>query len=214
MDCHKALLGFYSHFFEGMLYGNFSESTQKEIELPDHEEDTMRAFVTWIYTGNIRTCNVSIGDPWRIENPSFKEMPERLWVLGDQLLAPTFTNDSMELLRRRYFSFSLPAIAAGYVYATTLPESKLRLFVKAVIDHEGPLQTNGENIPGDAEEAWTAELSKGGELTRDCVSAIFHAYEQSSKESPWALSRFDDYLEPVPARSVSGWIKAKQDQKN
>lgn len=210
MDCQKALLGFYSHFFEGMLYGNFSESTQKEIELPDHEEDTMRAFVTWIYTGNIRTCNPSVNDPYTNAYPSFKEMSERLWVLGDRLLAPAFTNDSMELLRRRYFSFNLTAMAAGYVYVTTLPESKLRLFVKAVIDHEGPLQNGGENVAEEDLDAWIDELSKGGELAKDCLSAILR--QQDSKKSPWGISRFHTYLEPITARSVSDWIKAKQDQ--
>jgi hypothetical protein len=37
-SCHKTLLGFYSTFFENVLYGNFKEAQDNEMILPEECE--------------------------------------------------------------------------------------------------------------------------------------------------------------------------------
>lgn len=44
MTCHKALLGYYSKYFHGMLFGGFPESCKNEIEL-DEKPDQVAAFI-------------------------------------------------------------------------------------------------------------------------------------------------------------------------
>jgi hypothetical protein len=53
IKCHRALLGYYSSFFDVALYGNFAEARRDQMELPADCLDTVSAFVKWIYTGVI-----------------------------------------------------------------------------------------------------------------------------------------------------------------
>lgn len=215
MTCHKALLGFYSKYFEGMLYGSFAESAQAEIELPEDGEDVMGAFVTWIYSGNIFTCSqLSVFNREGIDKRqiTLRDIPERLWVLGDKLLCPMFTNDAMKLLRRRYEVSFLGPLAAGYVYDNTHPESKLRLFNKDLIFHEGPLNKLRDYVSN--MKAWTALLEKGGELARDCVEGAFEGGDPEDEyEAPYSVCNFFKYLEPINPMSASDWIKTKEGSK-
>merc|ERR1712093_339825 len=81
MTAHKAILAFNSAFFEAALYGKFKESQTNTIALPQDSFQTISAFLTWAYSGQIEaSCSV-----------------EELWVLGDRLRSPHFTNEVMHL---------------------------------------------------------------------------------------------------------------------
>lgn len=43
--CHKILPCFFSYFFDSALNGSFPEVGKPEMELPDDDEDAVRAFV-------------------------------------------------------------------------------------------------------------------------------------------------------------------------
>jgi len=75
ITCHKALLAFYSEFFDASFYGGFVEAERGEVELQDVNFEHLKAYVGWIYTGTIES----------------EVSAEELWVLGDRLLSPEFT---------------------------------------------------------------------------------------------------------------------------
>jgi hypothetical protein len=88
ISCHKILLAYYSLFFNGMLYGSFSEPKKTIIDLPTEDEAEIAAFVKWIYTGNIHNCH---------DGPVPEECSEgectsgpRLWILGTNYLLLSF----------------------------------------------------------------------------------------------------------------------------
>lgn len=205
-----------------MLYGRFIESNQAEIQLPDHDEDTMRAFINWTYTGNIRTCHPTIGDPYLDERNALPidEIPERtaerLWILGDKLLACDFTNAAMELVGRRYHQSIPQAMVADYVYDNTLPGSKLRLFWKQLVRTEGPLLRHSEhNIysSGDIEVEWATVLVKGGDLVTDCLAGfLIDELSSCHRDTPYLNGNLRKYMNATEPTSATDWIKAKKDK--
>lgn len=198
-----------------MLFGGFAESAKVEIELPDHEEDLMGAFVNWAYTGNIRTCHPNIRDPYEEADVStLEEAPERLWVLGDKLLASEFTKDAMELVGRRYHMHPVQATTADYVYDNTLPESNLRLFWKQLVRTEGPLLRNPFDGTGDVDVEWVTILAKGGDLVTDCLAGFsVEEHPGRHEDTPYSGVNLYKYIDTTNPISATDWIKAKQDEK-
>ncbi|KUJ21029.1 uncharacterized protein LY89DRAFT_770248 [Mollisia scopiformis] len=126
IGCHKALLGYFSNFFYGALYGGFKEAVTQEISMPDYTPDQIGVFVTWAYSGRIETTLCA----------------EELWILGDALQITDFTNEAMHLLFSIYGHRDgewLTASAADYVWANTRSESTLRKFLLSLMIHDGPL---------------------------------------------------------------------------
>ena len=53
-EIHRGLLCASSDFFKAAITGNFKESDQKEIKLPEQDVKIFRFFVHWLYTGRLR----------------------------------------------------------------------------------------------------------------------------------------------------------------
>jgi hypothetical protein len=53
IECHCAMLGYHSSFFDVALCGNFTEARRDQMELPADCLNTVSDFVKWIYTGII-----------------------------------------------------------------------------------------------------------------------------------------------------------------
>ncbi|XP_065887539.1 kelch-like protein 26 [Dysidea avara] len=53
VSAHRVIVAAGSRVFHAMLYGNMKESSQKEIELPNIEEDILRHLLTFMYTGKV-----------------------------------------------------------------------------------------------------------------------------------------------------------------
>jgi len=86
ITCHKALLAFYSEFFDGAFYGQFVEAEKAEIILDDISVEEVKAYIGWLYTGQVKSLL----------------SPEELWVLGDRLISPEF---SVSFYLKNFLSF-------------------------------------------------------------------------------------------------------------
>jgi len=75
ITCHKALLAFYSEFFDGAFCGNFIEVEKAEIILDDISVEEIKAYIGWLYTSQVKSSL----------------SPKELWVLGDRLISPKFS---------------------------------------------------------------------------------------------------------------------------
>jgi hypothetical protein len=67
--CHKALLGYFSEFFDAACYGLFVEAELATIELPEETKEQISTFIAWVYSGHLQS-NLS---------------PQEIWVLADKL---------------------------------------------------------------------------------------------------------------------------------
>ena len=91
VSSHRVIVAAGSPVFHAMLYGNMKESSQKEIELPNVDTETLKMLLFFLYTGQVQTivekccyllqaaryfavdelinlCSNSIGDALDIDN--------------------------------------------------------------------------------------------------------------------------------------------------
>ncbi|KUJ21006.1 uncharacterized protein LY89DRAFT_665474 [Mollisia scopiformis] len=212
--CHKILLAYYSGYFNGLLYGSFAESAQAEITLLDDDKDDMRAFVNWVYTGNIFTCHPVSGQTYGAQTKDmvdFKRIPERMWVFGDRLLAPSYSNDSMLAIMSKYRIMFLFPDAAAFVYENTVSESKLRSFIRVLIRSEGPLARSDSSPFRPSVSDWQKILSKNGELLSDCI--LYGLANKDVDNIPYGAGNRHLYFENDPSPPVADWFEAKGTQK-
>jgi len=55
ITCYKALLAFFSEFFDASFYRGFEEAEKGEVELQDVDFECLKSYVGWIYTGTIES---------------------------------------------------------------------------------------------------------------------------------------------------------------
>lgn len=190
VTCHKALLGHYSEYFDAMFYGSFVEAGKDEFDMTQENAEHMAAFTTRIYTGTIMNEDVLA-----------------LWVLGDKLRSPAFTNEVMHLVFSKYEYDSLYASDTEYVYRNCPKEAKLRKFVKELILCKGPLSS-----PCYLEE-WLALLAQGGDLVTDIIgeggSFRDEIDDPDGKIIPYKPYKQPEFLEPITTRPVEDFIHGK-----
>jgi hypothetical protein len=232
ISCHKALLGFYSKFFESTLYGNFSEAVTKEVYLPEDKVEQISDFVSWLYSGQ---CELE----WDIEeldhdldeakngkmildapssNNSDSEIEESnnsveaLWILGDKLIAPKFANYLMKYLIMHYKVYPYQSFEAEFVFANTTPGSKLRSLYRRLIATDGPLRgqrfaIESEDLP--QHEAWLVLLARGGDLVRECAQDGFTNFIEEDEKLPWGKNNCGQYMQEVDNVSTEEWLERR-----
>lgn len=174
IKCHRALLGYFSAFFDKALYGEFAEGRPDAVtmDLPDDEEQHVRAFVRWTYTGDVSESFPQTHEVWS-PGGIFDETHvalEKLWIFADKILAPKFANDVMHFVLMKYSCSTLPPAAAQSIFEESPPGSKLRMFAVKFIQGRGTLR----DISSDSEDVrqdWLALLAKGGDLVTDVFLA-------------------------------------------
>ncbi|EPE31861.1 POZ [Glarea lozoyensis ATCC 20868] len=233
ITCHKALLGYFSRFFEAALYGGFSEAAAMEISLPDEKVENMKCFVAWLYIGSLMiACNrgvveikntheydsngVEICSHGRENGPETHERKLNvlsLWVLGDKLMCPSFANSVINACLIFYDDespYELPEVK--YVFENTTPNSELRVLFKRLIAADGPLRKgrHTEDKNTTEREAWLSILENGGEIVRECVQDGFTNYiPRDDKESPFAKENLAKFMQNVPEITAEEWIKKR-----
>ncbi|TVY51808.1 hypothetical protein LCER1_G006825 [Lachnellula cervina] len=197
ITCHKTLLGFKSEYFDGLCFGGFPSSESGEIRMEEEQPEAIAAFVSWLYTGRISsTCTVA---------------PAALWVLGDKLRSPGFTNEAMHFLFRIYYQGTfITAETAGFSYDNTTSGSKLRLFIKDVILNEGPLSKETELCSDDI-ESWRALIRQGGDLLVDIsFEGSFNNFIcDDDQRMAWYYQNHHKYLEPITTRPIEDFLQGK-----
>lgn len=169
ITCNKALLGFFSDFFDKACYGPFLEGQTNVIKLPEDNPEDIKTFVGWCYTGSIENSFPADLDPNSDRSPytgADIERAFRLWILGDKLLAPSFKN----AIARKICTIScrhriLTASWAAYVYANARCQSEAHLFMKGFVqEHEPWKDMDRWMVASDAKSSSTWRL---GELEHD-----------------------------------------------
>lgn len=207
IPCHKALLGYYSEFFDAALFGNFSEATQDEMVILEDVEP-MKAFIGWLYTGQIESERSS----------------EELWILGDRLQSKRFTHESMHLLFSTYWEASLCPYTVDLVYRNTIAGSKLRQFIRDAAVAFGPVCSKEKIEKAWADDHtspdrqshlvdWKTLIQAGGEFIWDICSVGLVLDEENDNDyyCPWGLARHSEYLDdPSTTRTIQDFIEGKR----
>ncbi|KAL5326786.1 hypothetical protein ACEPPN_004475 [Leptodophora sp. 'Broadleaf-Isolate-01'] len=196
----RAVLAFYSRFFDAAFYGNFKESKVDFLELPEDDDESINTFVAWAKTGQIY---------------STLEL-EELWALGTRLQSDLFTNEVMYYMFGRAVAKPLSANNAQLAYSLSLPGSKLRAYIRRLIVTEGPLKKGWLGTRNDKVRAWCEEwgrlIREGGDLVYDIVveeEASFYQLADDISDRPYYYENQDDYLQDDSQVSVEGFIEAK-----
>lgn len=134
IPCHKALLGYYSEFFEKALCRSFAEAATSEVSLPEDNPEAFKIFVSWLYTGRmiVKGCDMELM-PYETINAAVE-----LWILGDKLMAPKFANAAMECCMVYYAVNLLESENADFIYKNCQEHSELRRFIRDLIRTDGP----------------------------------------------------------------------------
>ncbi|PVH87034.1 hypothetical protein DL98DRAFT_582348 [Cadophora sp. DSE1049] len=158
--CHKAVLGFWSEFFDAAFYGNMKEAAERTIRLPEEHNTAFEAFVTWAYTGQVNSdlC------------------PEELWALGDRLRSPKFSNAVMYLMFNDYSHGDtfLSTKSVEIAFSKTAESSQLQNFLIEVINSQGPLCKTVLRceIASPYVRDWQRFIQGGGELVLQIVQKV------------------------------------------
>lgn len=213
VTCHKALLAYYSPFFDAALYGYFAESESNLIALPEDDPAEIQAFVNWCYTG---TVDMKIGGI-----PGTK-----LWVLGDKLLSTGFMNTATMMVLARVNGYDLDPKEVAYVYDEVREGSKLHQLMRRLVYLEGPFRPDyhrpelvGRYRPLDLtpelEVAWSDLFGEGGQLVIDQVHTHGVYKDRTIQERtsyPWDDSHFEErYMENEGERNATDWRMGQLD---
>ncbi len=126
---HKNLLCARSSFFETAFGGNFKESKENAIYLPEDDKAAFELLAGWLYNGGIsRRHDTGAEHCWSVI---------RLYILGSKLNMETLRNDAMDRIRRHYMNKGYSndskdlAEVATYIFVHTPQSSLLRTWVAA-----------------------------------------------------------------------------------
>ena len=155
---HKALLAYFSEYFDAACYGDFVEAKYETIDIRTEDPEDMSIFISWVYSGYVR-CNP-------------RDLM-RLWILGDRLRSPLFANEVMYYLFDEHYNQGwLTSSEAEFVYSHTHETSKLRLYVRDLIIARGPLRMDVLSWNKSSYEAdWHSLILRGGDLVLDIAKA-------------------------------------------
>lgn len=119
---------------------------------------------------------------------------------GNKLLAPKFCNEAMKFTIAIYRFHWLNSGTAEYIYANTLPESKLRKFAC-----EGPFEET-LRVCFD-QESWLLLLAKGGDLVKENIKTGF-SNDQRDGHEPLKVNP-GQYMEADGSPTVGEWLDSK-----
>jgi len=165
VQCHRALLAYYSSVFERALYGSFAEADQEHMDLPEDSIDDVQTLAKWIYSGLIDPSDIRA----TTRNPTKPLFLEKLWIFGDKIGARTFVQCITDMLLCKYRKARIPVEAVGYVYNHTLPESTLRKILIGSVTAEGPLHPRFMKQDPQRTKEWQALILGGGQFVLDVV---------------------------------------------
>lgn len=201
LACHKAILCFYSEFFDVAFYGGFAESLQSKISLPEEDMEGILTFISWAYSGTLES---TMG----VEN---------IWAMGERLQSPQLCNDAVLLMSTIYQSAWISACSVDIAYSKTSSGSKLRKYILDMFITDGPLchkalkTTSEENKLGAYENDWNNLILRGGELVLDVARSSGFLQDNEDlwvKEAPY--NNCENYLVKVKTRPIEDFLEGKK----
>jgi hypothetical protein len=213
IKCHRALFGYYSGFFDGALYGGFTEGSKSEMNLPEDLESHVRAFVQWTYTGHVFE---SFAEPAVVPHSDMFDLSgvaaEELWIFANKILAPKFANDIMHFILMKYNledQYHQPPLGANakYVFDEAPVGSKLRDFMTKFLQAKRPFSNQVYTPPQGFHEGWLTILSEGGDFVRECV--VEDALSGFDEDEPWREENRLKYMQDEGKVTAADWCKKK-----
>lgn len=207
--CHSLLLAFYSGYFNGKFNSGSGESQTSEfVVMWDFDAEAMDIFVAWAYTGHIVEGKIA---------------GVKLWVLGDRLLSPLFTNEVMYLLISLYHLEITNALDVGYAMRSTAENSKLRIYMKDLFAWGNDIREFKrlrDRDPDDDDKAvpdylkdrvkdWSVLLKEGGDFILEVLILGFNRADATTKDLPSYWRNQKKYLKPYDKRSAKDFIRDK-----
>lgn len=84
---HKNLICASSKFFQAACSKRWAEGRAKEVHLDEVKTETFRAYIVWVYAGNITANKSKQSDPEEAALDEFAETVD-LYLLGEYLATP------------------------------------------------------------------------------------------------------------------------------
>ncbi|MCJ1254980.1 hypothetical protein MMC24_002796 [Lignoscripta atroalba] len=184
---HQTLLTSTSDFFNTALKeSSFTESTTKEVRLPDDDSKIFAIFVQWLY-GDSWKVSPSMPTPQSLDIGDFDLV--RAYCLADKLVAPKLQYAVMSRLseygvRPLFFSRDFNPEMVDFAYENSMEGSVLRDFLSDAlavgicggeIFLEGPVETNRSQ--------WSEFFEGGGEVVIDVMKKLAKGPEVLRQES-------------------------------
>ncbi|RLM00041.1 hypothetical protein CFD26_108239 [Aspergillus turcosus] len=89
---HETLIRASSSFFDKAMAGDWKESQQRTIHLPDDDSEIFAVYVHWLYCGTLPVFSDEPGAPARAEYLALV----KAYVLGDKMLDFRFQNTAID----------------------------------------------------------------------------------------------------------------------
>ncbi|KAF7193729.1 Kelch repeat and BTB domain-containing protein 2 [Pseudocercospora fuligena] len=124
---HKNIISRHSKFFRAAFSGNFAESKDKSIELPEADPAIFKIWIQWAYSGNMALLSASEQEVGHENYALLARRCGELYVLADTLEDTLCRNTATDLLRNRFLGFVGPSVHLYQIAYESTPEgSKLR----------------------------------------------------------------------------------------
>jgi len=157
---HEKLLcarsGFFHSIFQKKRNAQANSNT-KSFGLPDEDDEPFRAFVGWLYSGQIM--------PPRVEDELTTLL--ELYLMGERWAVPGLERDALETVREWYRDTdTYPGLRrVQYIYANTAAESPMRALL---VNSVARMLALGDGIP----KHWDKALRKNGQLAVDLILSV------------------------------------------
>ena len=174
----KSLLCGSVDFFSKAFNSEFKEAQTSQMELPDDKAETVRNFLTWLYSGP------SMQNLLRVSGISFGEMLE-LFILAEKLALNELQQELYEKIKDKALSFKEVEICQEYWQLAK--DSRIR-FV--------PLVMYARNLRGRSEDLTTLQQTIGNDTDFLQDVALCQIIFQIHRENLWYLlpSSLEEFL--------------------
>lgn len=177
---HKKLVCQASDFFRAACTGEWKESKERLVKLPEIEPATFAVYICWIYTGEIDVATQTVDDQVQsikyeraMTNDVYRGLLARLtcsFALGDMLQDVTFKNAIIDELVALYTGGrKTPPPSDAHALWKAVPQESgfTRVFVDIVAVGCNVASFNKDAV--DYPEGFVQEIAKAGMRDRDMI---------------------------------------------
>ena len=140
---YKTVLSDIASFFKAALEGNFKESSEQKITMPEESPEVFRRFLLWAHSGSL------LGHQEQVTDMS-PELLARLYIFGDAHGIPHLQNSAIDsLVAWTSSERRTPVEISHLVYQKTTKDCALQRYLVERIANKGVIKKEwfeGENI--------------------------------------------------------------------
>ena len=156
---HKALLSFYSTYFERSLNSSFQEGESGEVVLFDVKPKVFQCFFNWLYNGTL----FDAAPCQKADEESLMEQQQdlcyKVWIFGHRNDIPGLQNAAINALRDIIvLTWCFQQYTISFMYDETPKSAKIRRFISQAVAVTGSnplhklLDTSHDPLPPDDDD--------------------------------------------------------------